>query len=405
MENGQKNGKITIQFKDIAILSIMLYIIIAVCFDGTGLSKLPLASYGIYLCACVCALYILLSGKLRLHSIYFYMLLFGAVLSISTLYSPARAALRNMYLYRFWTGVILMFLVCNTITTRKDIEKLLYASVIAGVMLALLVYAEYGFTNISKAEERLLDELSDINMLGVYCGFAIIIAAIFLITKKKFKLLYIAAIVVMTPFLMFTGSRKAVLLVVVGLLTFMFYYSKDGKILKRLFAIAAVLAVVVILIETVPAFAIIREHFEDLVNLLTGEGELDKGDINRMKYIERGWGYFLEKPIAGYGFLGSYYFFGTYTHCNYIELLMNNGIFGFVVYYVMRLAILGKVVKHGSKGDVLTAVAVTFCVGLLFCDIGVVTYYNRFLFIVTAICARAADILREERQKQWQEKQ
>lgn len=404
MRTGIRDGKLTFQLKDIAIPSIMIYIIIAICFDGTKLSPVPLASFGIYLCAGVCGVCALLSKRLSLRPIYFYVLLFGLVLSLSTLYSPVKESLQKMYLYRFWTGVILMILVCNSITCRKDIEKLLHAVILGGVLLSVLIYAEYGIENIADAEERVLDELSDINMLGVYCAFAIIISAVYMFTRKRFKLLYLAAIVVMTPFLLFTGSRKAVLQVAVGLLTFLLYYSRNKKLLGRLVLIGAIIAAGVILINYVPAFSVINEHFGDMGNLLTGEGELDQGDINRMEYLELGWQYFLKKPFIGHGFFSSFYYFSAYTHCNYVELLMNNGILGFGIYYFMRLSILFKGFKYGSRNDVLSGLIIAFSIALLFCDIGVVTYYNRFLFIAIAICARGADILREEKRALCQEK-
>lgn len=401
MENGVRRGKFVINFKDVAILSIALYIIIAICYDGTGLSKLSLASYGIYLCVAVCAFYALLIGKFYLQTVYIFMLLFGAVLSISTIYSPASESLKNMYLYRFWTGVILMFLVCNTVSTREDIDKLLHAIIIGSVLLSLNIYVQFGFSNIADAEERILDGVGDINMLGVYCAFAIIIATIFIFTKKKHRLWYFLSIVVAVPFLMFTGSRKAVLLVVVGLLTFVFSYSQNRGLIKRLIGILVILAVGIFLIETIPAFAVIRAHFEDMLNLFSGEGEMDQGDLNRIEYIEYGWQYFKQKPLVGNGFFSSFFYLGAYTHCNFVELLMNNGLIGFCVYYFVRLYVLGRAIKSGTRNDVLTGLVITFSIALLFCDIGVVTYYNRFLFVITAICSRAADILNKEKKTTW----
>ena len=75
---------------------------------------------------------------------------------------------------------------------------------------------------------------------------------------------------------------------------------------------------------------------------------------------------------------------------------MNNGIIGFAVYYLMRLLILKNNIACRKRNDILAAMAITISVGVLFCDVGVVTYYNRFLFIMIAIADKASAILREE---------
>ncbi len=397
MNYSVSKAKLKFVFKDLAILSIIAYIIISVTYDGTGLGNAAWASYGIYICAAMCGANMLFSAEITVRKTYIFTIVFGFLLLASTSYSPVEVTIGDMYLYRFWTSALLFVLVANTITTREDIEKLLKACVFAGAFLSINIYAKYGITELADAEDRLLSDISDINMLGVYCGFSIIIASIYMVFDKKHRFLYFSSIIISVPFLMFTGSRKAVLLVVVGLLAFVFTYKNERGLFLRLLAALAVLGIIVFLIMNVPAFSVIRIHFEDMINLFRGAGEIDQGDINRMEYLERGWQYFLEKPFAGNGFFSSFYYFNAYTHCNYVELLMNNGILGFAVYYLMRLLILSKAIACRRKNDILAAMMIMIGVGILFCDIGVVTYYNRFLFVLIAISDKATTIFRGER--------
>ncbi len=382
--------------KTLSIYSILTYIIISVVYDGTGFSNLSLSTYAIYLCAGICGLNALLSGNIRVLPTYILMLAFGAALQLSSYYTPTSQFISNMYLYRFWTALVLFVLAANTITSREDVDKLLKGYVLSGPFLSIVVYSNFGIANLVSTEDRVLETIGDINMLGAYCAFSIIVSLVYIFTSKKHKLLYLLAIVICVPFLMFTGSRKAVLIVVIGLVTFVLTYTRKKGLFKRLLIISLLLGGIVLLIYKIPAFSIIKEHFEDMLNLFTGQGDLDKGDENRIKYLELGWKHFLDKPLFGNGFCSSYYYFRTYTHCNYIELLMNNGIVGFVLYYAVHFTIITTAFRYRKKADVLTSLVFTFMLCLLFCDIGVVTYYNRFMNIILAICAKAVIILKDE---------
>lgn len=324
------------------------------------------------------------------------MILLGILLTISIVYSPASGTLKNMYLYRFWTAIVLFVLISNVINSRSDIHKLLLGCVVGSVVLSLLVYKKYGFVNLVVSGARLSDELGDINMLGTYCAFGFLIAFATMMANRKIRLWCIAAMVTMLPMIMFTGSRKSILLIAVGILAFMMLWGSNRALVGKVILGIAAVCFLFILIERIPAFSNISGHFDDLFNLLSGSGNLDKGDLNRIRFIEEGWNLFLERPIIGHGFISSYYYFGTYTHCNYIELLMNNGIVGFGIYYFLRGKIITKTIKLFDRTDYLIALCLTFSLLLLISDIAVVTYYNRFIIVIIAICVKTIDVVRKE---------
>ncbi len=394
--NIRKNG-LSISFHSITIFVINLYIVAAIAFDGTQLSSLPIASYAIYLCAGGGILYAILRRTFQVHWSYYLILLFGVLLTASMVYSPASTALKNMYLYRFWTSIILFVLISNVITTRSDIHRLLVGCVVGSIVLSLSVYIKYGFGNLITSGARLSDELGDINMLGTYCAFAFLIAFTTMMANRKMRLWCIAAMVIMLPMIMFTGSRKSILLIAAGILAFMLLWGSNRALVGKILLGIAAVYLLFMLIEKIPAFSNISGHFDDLFNLVSGSGDLDKGDINRIRFIEEGWNLFLEKPIFGHGFIGSYYYFGTYTHCNYIELLMNNGAIGCGIYYFFRGKILAKTIKLFDRTDYLLALCLIFSLILLISDIAVVTYYNRFIVVIIAICVKMIDIVKKEK--------
>lgn len=394
--NVQKE-RFTISLQGIALLAVNIYIIAVIAFDGTQLSNLPIASYAIYLCTGMGGLYAILRRIFQVHWSYYLILLFGVLLTVSMFFSPTSAALKNMYLYRFWTSIILFILISNVIDTRSDIYKLLTGCVIGSVVLSLSVYAKYGFTNLVMSGARLSDELGDINMLGTYCAFAFLIAFTTMMANRKMRLWCIVAMVIMLPMIMFTGSRKSIILIAVGIFAFIMLWGSNRALVGKIILGIAAVYVLFMLIEKIPAFSSISGHFDDLINLFSGSSDLDKGDLNRIRYIEEGWKLFLDKPITGWGFIGSYYYFGTYTHCNYIELLMNNGVVGFGIYYFFRGKIITKTIKLFDRSDYLIALCLTFSLLLLISDIAVVTYYNRFIIVIIAICVKAIDVVKKEK--------
>ncbi len=374
---------------------IALCVILTVTYEGTGLSSLPIASVAIYICFAVGLLYTFLNRTIKLHWSYYALLFFGICLSVSMLYSPTSKEIQGIYIYRFWTSAIFFFLVCNVVRARRDINVLLMSIVVSGVVLSITVYAEYGISNLFALEGRLI--FGDINMLAGYCAFSIVTAFAYCISYQEKRILAIIAIVTCIPMVMFSGSRKAVILITVGIITFLFMYGNNKALLKKIFIAAILIGLLIILIERVPAFNGIRVHFEEMFNLFSGGDDLNVGDQNRINFIEDGLVAFLESPICGKGFVSSYYYLGAYTHCNFVELLMNNGILGFASYYFIRLKIIKDCAKIKVKDNFYFILCLTFSAMMLFSDIGVVTFYNRYYMVITAICIKILDVERNNK--------
>ena len=75
--------------------------------------------------------------------------------------------------------------------------------------------------------------------------------------------------------------------------------------------------------------------------------------------------------------------FRTYTHNNYVEMLVNFGLTGFVIYYLGYVLNFIKIIK--MKRDVNFSMKVLFFVlmsVIFIADIGTVTYYERYVCII-----------------------
>lgn len=382
---GETLSIIKLPIHNLAIYSISLYVVLSVLFEGSQNANARLASYGLYLCLGMCISEVLLKQKIKIHSFTVCLLIFGVLLTISYFYSPADVDIKNIYLYRYWTSYLVIFFISNTIAGYKDIQKLLFTFVLAGVLLSLTLYHTYGFSNLLVSSTRIGDELGNQNMLGLYCAFSIVIAVYLFVTKKK-SLFLLSAVVICIPAVMFTGSRKAVLLIAVALMSFFLAYSQNRFLVKRVLLLAILLLTMIILIESIPAFSMIRQRFENLFTLFKSGTAADVSDLRRLMFIKIGMQQFGNRFLLGNGFCYSYNLFGTYTHNNYIELLLNNGIVGAASYYSIHILLLIKQHKVRKYDRKVSSFVLMILGAVLFCDIGVITYYNRYILILITIC-------------------
>ena len=179
-------------------------------------------------------------------------------------------------------------------------------------------------------------------------------------------------------------SKKAILCLLLGLFLMLIMKYRHKKIVGVLVLCFA--GVAVIYISQLPVFSAIMHRFTNALGTMTGSN-LDSRDWStfyRMQMIEEGLNLFNQHPLIGYG-TDTYQFvssFGTYSHNNYIELLVNNGLIGFIAYYWVYLVIIGVLLKRVIKyNDDKAIVLLAIIVEQLLMDYGSVNYYNKIVYI------------------------
>jgi len=385
-------------FQKIAVFSIALYIILSALFETSDFFNSQLSSASIYFCIGVCAFNILRKNVLKIDYYLTTLILIMIFFAVSSYFSPAADIYKDSYLYRFITTAILIILVYNTISDKKELSIVLNSIVIAGTALALIMYSQYGFSNLAQATERMDYAMGNHNKVALYYAYGIIFA-IYLLSKNihTWRVYpYIGCIVITTPAVMFTGSRKAILVLIISLVVLFIFRFDSKNVIKKMFAFAAVVLVIYFIIDRVPAFSVIKERFGQLFELLSG-GETDNvGDKNRVDFFNISLEYFAKSPIFGNGFCYSYYLLGTYSHNNFTEILLNNGILGFILHYIPKVKVMFDGFSALKKDREYASLALIIAVSLLVCDIGVVTYYNRFLMIVLVVGVKAIELIKSE---------
>lgn len=387
---GTPSGKISISLHDCAIVAIIGYIICMMAFE-TNPDLGQYASWALYACLGFCFVAFIEEGHLKVYQLTIYLLIFGLCLSASYWYSPTSQRIKDMYLYRYWTSFLISFFVLTTVRTEKDVFVVLHGVILGGVVLAASIYMNYGIENLASSAERMGGEFGNQNILGTYGAYAVILAVYMMITRRKQFWFYVLAIVICLPLIMFTGSRKAILLVLAGAITTILSYSENRKLIRNCLMSIGVIVAMFWIIQNIPAFSAINERFSELVDVFGGEKEVGGSDQNRIDYVVKGWEYAIKNPILGRGLCYSHYVFRGYTHTNYMELFLNNGLLGFLLFYTnhWRLIRGGFAVRCLNKKT--GSLVLTLMISILVCDIGVVTYYDRLILMLLCLCTRCID--------------
>ncbi|MBQ4528071.1 MAG: O-antigen ligase family protein [Clostridia bacterium] len=291
----------------------------------------------------------------------------------------------------------LVAFVGDYVIKKNAAEIVLWCIAICGLALSVYVVYEYGgfsafYTQAtlqsgSLEAQRLGADVNNTNVIGLQCVFSTVILIYYAVVRGK-KYCYL---LMLMPFItaMATGSRKAILLLAVGLVMLAYYKltsksSGDSKQLAKVyFGIIAVVVGLVILFSMD-----ITQTAVDRILKGFGWGEYDGGmdSTTQMRYnmITNGLEHFWQYPYLGWGLGNSrmvnviYLGFNSYSHNDFVELLVNGGAFGFVLYY----GLIFKIIKHHiyfykkNKSDSVVFISFTVLIMLLVSNIACVTYYG-----------------------------
>lgn len=266
-----------------------------------------------------------------------------------------------------------------------EIFKLIY---IAGIisLIYLYLYVDLSLLAGNRISEAMTDdglaETWNVNSIGMNLALTILFG--YLIAKYSHNTLYwivwILISIAMLFAIMLTGSRKAILLLILPFFIFALYDYKKHFIKALLLLIAA--GGVLWLTLKVPFFYdIIGRRIEDLINVMSGN-ETGQEDNSRKVLIMLGLNWFFESPIWGYGMncfrvlsntIPRFAGLNFYAHNNYIEILVGGGIIGFTVYYSYVLLLMRRLYHHD---EILFRYAAILLSILLIMDFANVSYYD-----------------------------
>ena len=192
-----------------------------------------------------------------------------------------------------------------------------------------------------------------------------------------------------------SGSKKALIMIIMGICLMEYFNSKSERISKIFGHIIITIIALCIgwyLIFNVEMFySVLGTRIERTVNyILSGGTTFDNSTRERQYYISIAKELFKQNPILGVGLNNFRAYIGrigyshvAYSHNNYWELLSCLGIAGTSIFYSMHLYLGMKLWKLLQKRrNPLTVLMTVLLILYVVCDYGAVTYMNIFQYII-----------------------
>ena len=174
--------------------------------------------------------------------------------------------------------------------------------------------------------------------------------------KTRFwKAVNVLCIVFFAIIIMYCGSRTGFLMMVTIFVLYMIIKSRGyKKVLAIILSVAMIAALYYFIMNYEPFYNVLGIRIEQMIDGIFGESD-DTSFNWRKLMIEEGFEMFKQKPLFGYGINNFRYYFGekygleTYSHNNFIEMLVSGGIVGFIIYYSIYCYILKGLWKYAVK--------------------------------------------------------
>ena len=235
------------------------------------------------------------------------------------------------------------------------------------------------------------------NAMGTLCS---IISMVFIYkldtTKIKRYYFYILILIII---LLFTKSRISLFMFAAEVIGYIILRKKRTK--RNIFIIPLIILLFIISCWSIFNISILYDligfRLEGILGIFSSNKVTDASTITRMFMINIGIKIFSKSPILGIGSGNyayyAYNFYGlfkqVYSHSNYIELLCNIGLVGFILYYsipIWSAIVLYKLLKY-SYGEERKLTAFLFILVSIpiITDIGKISYNNEITQIINVL--------------------
>ncbi len=267
----------------------------------------------------------------------------------------------------------------------------------SGVAVAIYTVFYLGIDLLMKvifAGNRMEVDFANINTIGILASFSVVITLYELLFRKS-NLFSSLTLVPCILIIAASGTRKALLAILIGGCILLYYRVKTKNVLKTALRVLIVGSVTFILLTSIlslPMFSGLMGRMAGLMALLGGEGKVDNSALVRNQMIHLGLEKFFEMPLFGIGIGSSSQYLSqtfvgksSYLHNNYVELLCCGGIVGFVIYYSMFVYLLWTFYKHRNDSDNTVKLGLSMVIIYLAMDMARVSYYSKPTFFYTMI--------------------
>lgn len=265
----------------------------------------------------------------------------------------------DMMLYTCVENIIIYFLFIKILSLEQWEQSIARVAVATSILLLAVLFFNEA-SALKSGGIRIGDSLSgNVNVFGASLGVMSVFLAY--VCLKKNSCWYWILFAIVASVMLLTGSKMTVIVLMVELLFFM--ESSDHKLRAFLLVLIAGLGLLFLIFSVPRFYQIIGFRIEDMISQMfhIGRGGFSNSTMQREIMLKEGFKFFRNHPFFG----GGEKYFGSltstiydYSHCNYVELLCNFGLFGFGIYYFPILSMLFRTRRNGSSNLVRTLLLV-----------------------------------------------
>lgn len=302
-------------------------------------------------------------------------------LLITAIWAPSRADAIQM-LSTMTQTFIMAVLMYEIMANTREFELYFKALYYSGIVLLVYSLYMYGFDGMIEQMQdgvRIGGEIANQNTFGLVFSYACVCGVYF--TAFKRRPLYLVGCAAFIFFALSSGSKKSVFTIVLGI--FLVLWLKYG--IKKMYKVVIVVGLVVLGLYWLLSLSIFDVMSERLFSFLSGEK--NESDIVRASMIRDGLRFFLEKPVFGHGSdaFRTISVYGTYSHNNFVELLVDYGIVGFILYYSMFGYVGLKLFLGNGRKKPSNIMMSVLLITRLVMDYGMVSFSSKGTWMLLAV--------------------
>ena len=370
-----------------ALLAALLIAFLVYIFTNSGIINFQITEYHIFL--------ICFTGYIFLSAIWAK----SSQLSIS----------RGIDIFEITISMFIIYLFFQDEASMDSLYQIIMWAGYAVVVYSIYFYGVDYFVDRLTRSVRMSSWGINANLLGMCAAYSITIHFYFILKKKKiwaFPMIAVSALILAA-----SGSKKAIFIVVIGVVSLFMLKCVDSenyaKTLLRWFIMGLFLSLAMFYLSKLPAFDIVNDRIDDMLESFQ-EGDGDESTNARMQLIEIGVSLFEESPIGGVGFSNPRIYAGdrigifTYLHNNYIEILAGGGVLGFLVYYSIFGYCAIMLLRYHDFQNMEYNLALILLAVFLIMDYGNVSYESKSTYLYIMIFFMASQKAKNKHIETWE---
>lgn len=231
------------------------------------------------------------------------------------------------------------------------------------------------------------------NFVGQVCALVSIICIVrFLNEKIRIRrYMFIVAALICYIVACISGSRKAFLMVPLAIMLYIVTLDSTNKKI-RYFLLVIVVAIVFLSVFASSPY--LQEYFGERLLAFFDESIEDKSIDGRNYLSSVAISLFHQHPILGMGcdnvrsyLISIEYQNQVYAHNNYLELLADYGIIGFILFYSFHIRALFRTIRNKWNNVYLKLIFI-FILVMMFMDYGQVSYQRHmYIYMIVVVCS------------------